>query len=124
MKNLKILIAEDDEGMLFLLSETVEEISNNLLIAKNGVEAVEICSKNPDLDLILMDIRMHKMDGYEATTEIRKFNKDVVIIAQTAFAFPTDKEKALEIGCNDYVSKPIDDDLLFTLIQKHFPLNK
>ena len=124
MKNLKILIAEDDEGMLFLLSETVEEISNNLLIAKNGVEAVEICSKNPDLDLILMDIRMPKMDGYEATTEIRKFNKDVVIIAQTAFAFPTDKEKALEIGCNDYVSKPIDDDLLFTLIQKHFPLNK
>lgn len=123
MKNLKILIAEDDEGMLFLLSETVEEITNNLLIAKNGVEAVEICSKNPDLDLILMDIRMPQMDGYEATTEIRKFNKNVVIIAQTAFAFPTDKDKALEIGCNDYVSKPIDDDLLFTLIQKHFPLN-
>ena len=124
MKNLKILIAEDDEGMLFLLSETVEEISKNLLIAKNGVEAVEICSKNPDLDLILMDIRMPQMDGYEATTEIRKFNKNVVIIAQTAFAFPTDKDKALEMGCNDYVSKPIDDDLLFTLIQKHFPLNQ
>ena len=124
MKNLKILIAEDDEGMLFLLSETVEEITNNLLIAKNGVEAVEICSKNPDLDLILMDIRMPQMDGYEATTEIRKFNKNVVIIAQTAFAFPTDKDKALEMGCNDYVSKPIDDDLLFTLIQKHFPPNQ
>lgn len=64
------------------------------------------------------------MDGYEATRQIRKFNKKVVIIAQTAYAQKGDKEKALEAGCNDYISKPIKKDELISLIQKHFAIQK
>ncbi len=66
-----------------------------------------------------MDIRMPMMDGIEATRQIRQFNKDVIIIAQTAYAFAGDSEKALEAGCNDYISKPINKTLLFELIRKH-----
>ena len=62
---------------------------------------------------------MPKMDGNEATRQIRQFNKDVVIIAQTAFAFSGDKAKAIEAGCNDYISKPINSTSLFELIKKH-----
>ena len=63
---------------------------------------------NPDIDLILMDIKMPDMNGYDATRKIREFNSEVIIIAQTAYAFSDDKEKALNAGCNDYISKPID----------------
>lgn len=119
INKLKILIVEDDAGMEFLLSETVEEFCSKLLIARDGLEALEISKNNPDLDLILMDVRIPKMDGYETTEEIRRFNKDVVIIAQTACAFSSDREKALEVGCNDYVSKPIDTNQFESLIEKH-----
>ncbi|MBI9037633.1 MAG: response regulator, partial [Bacteroidales bacterium] len=84
---------------------------------KTGEEAVEICRNNPDIDLILMDIKMAKMDGYEATRQIRKFNKDVVIIAQTAHALSGHREKALEAGCNDYISKPIKKEVLLSKIK-------
>lgn len=119
LNKLKILIVEDDEGLEFLLTETVREYCDEPLIARDGMEAVEICSKNPDLDLILMDIRLPKMDGYEATTEIRKFNQQVPIIAQSACVFFSEQEKAIEVGCNDFVSKPIDYPLLKSLIEKH-----
>jgi CheY-like chemotaxis protein len=66
-----------------------------------------------------MDIRMPNMDGNEATRQIRQFNKDVVIIAQTAYGFSGDREKAIEAGCNDYIAKPIDKTLLYDLIKKH-----
>ena len=120
---LKVLIVEDDPGMEFLLSETVQEFCSELLIARDGMEALEISKNNPDIDLILMDVRIPKMDGYETTEEIRQFNKDVVIIAQTACAFSSDRDKAMEVGCNDYVSKPIDTELFEALMKKHFVLN-
>lgn len=120
---LKVLIVEDDSGMEFLLSETVQEFCSELLIARDGIEALEISKNNPDIDLILMDVRIPKMDGYETTEEIRQFNKDVVIIAQTACAFSSDRDKAMEVGCNDYVSKPIDTELFEALMKKHFVLN-
>ena len=123
INKLKILIVEDDAGMEFLLSETVEEYCSELLIARDGMEALEISKDNPDIDLILMDIRIPKLDGYETTEEIRQFNKDVVIIAQTACAFSSDRDKALEVGCNDYVSKPIDSNLFESLIEKHFVMS-
>ncbi|MFA7049411.1 MAG: response regulator, partial [Bacteroidales bacterium] len=71
-------------------------------------------------DLILMDIGMPVMDGYEATRRIREFNKNVVIIAQTAFAISSDSLKVKEAGCNDYLPKPINKEHLFELIQKYF----
>ena len=104
---LKILIVEDEEFADLHLSIILKNIAKEILHAKTGTEAVEICQNNPDLDLILMDVKMPIMDGYEATKEIRKFNKDVLIIAQTAYALLGDREKALKAGCDDYISKPI-----------------
>jgi hypothetical protein len=119
IKNLKILIVEDDEISYSLLIRTVRKISTEVLHAITGFEAVEACRNNPDLDLVLMDIRMPVMDGNEATRQIRQFNKDVIIIAQTAYAFSGDREKAIEAGCNDYITKPVNRTLLYELIKKH-----
>ncbi|MFB9272892.1 GAF domain-containing protein [Lutibacter litoralis] len=123
VKNLKILIAEDDEVSSELLSTIVGEFSNKILIAKNGNEAVEICRNNPDIDVILMDIQMPEINGYEATRQIRQFNKKVIIIAQTAFGLAGDREKSLDAGCNDYITKPIKNYKLLTSLQKNFTLS-
>jgi CheY-like chemotaxis protein len=89
-----------------------------ILIAENGKKAVEITKNHPDLDLILMDMKMPVMDGYEATRKIREFNKDVVIVAQTAYALAGDDIKALEAGCNGYIAKPLNQNKLVDLINK------
>jgi CheY-like chemotaxis protein/anti-sigma regulatory factor (Ser/Thr protein kinase) len=120
LKKLKILVVEDDEISYSLMSLTLKKISYEILHAKTGVEAIESCRSNPDIDLVLMDIRMPVMDGHEATRQIRQFNKDVIIIAQTAYVLSTDSEKAEGSGCNDYISKPINKTLLYELINKHF----
>jgi hypothetical protein len=120
VKNLKTLIVEDDEASEMLLSINVSDFSNKIIKAINGIEAVKICRNNPDLDLILMDIQMPDLNGYEATRQIRQFNKDVVIIAQTAYGLTGDREKSLDAGCNDYITKPINKHELDSLIQKHF----
>jgi hypothetical protein len=91
-----------------------------ILHAANGDEAVETCRKIPGIDLVLMDIKMPRMNGYEATRMIRSFNKDIVIVAQTAYALSGDREKALEAGCNDYISKPIRKADLLEKIRKYF----
>lgn len=119
-RKLKILIAEDDVSSEMLIRIIVRIYSDEIFEAATGVEAIEICRNNPDIDLILMDIRMPVMDGLEATMHIRQFNKEVIIIAQTAYGLDGDKEKALEAGCNDHITKPIDIPLLKRLIQKHF----
>jgi len=117
--NLKIMIAEDDMASEMLISREVNKYSRELLIVNSGIKAVEVCRNNPDIDLILMDIKMPGIDGYEATREIRKFNSDVIIIAQTAFALAGDMEKSLEAGCNGYISKPINNKALQKLILEH-----
>ena len=94
--------------------------AKELLIANTGKEAVKICKENPDIDLILMDIKMPEMNGYEATKQIRAFNKNVYIISQTAFAQVGDREKSLKAGCNNYISKPIVKEKLLELISNHF----
>ena len=117
---LSILIVDDDETSGMLLSINAIPFSREVMKARNGAEAVEICRKNPQLDLILMDILMPEMGGYEATRHIRQFNKQVVIIAQTAYALAGDRAKSLEAGCNDYLSKPIQKKALLDLIHKYF----
>jgi CheY-like chemotaxis protein len=119
VKKLKILVVEDDEISHSLLTRMLQNNSKEVLHAITGVEAVEACRTNSDLDLVLMDMRMPIMDGYEATCQIRKFNMDVIIIAQTAYGFSSDCEKALEAGCNDYITKPFNKTLLYELIKKH-----
>ncbi len=120
IKKLKILIAEDDEISEMFITQAVNIFCCEVLKVRTGVEVVEVCRNNSDIDLILMDIKMPEMDGYEATMQIRQFNKEVVIIAQSAYAFLDEKEKAMEAGCNDYISKPILIDELHCLISKYF----
>ena len=116
---LKILIAEDDEISGKLIEIAVEIFGTEVLKARTGIKAVEICRNNPDINFVLMDIKMPEMDGYEATRQIRKFNTDVVIIAQTSHALTGDKEKALAAGCNDYISKPFSQASLTSLMNNH-----
>ena len=123
-KNLKILIVEDDEISDLLLSIRLKDLSRDIIHAKNGLEAIAVCRNNLDIDLILMDMKMSVMDGYEATKKIRKFNKDVIIIAQTAHAFDSFREKALEYGCNECLSKPLVIKDLLSLMQYYFSMNK
>ena len=120
IKKLKILIADDEEPAELYLTLVLSKINKEFLIARTGVEAVEICHNNPDIDLILMDIRMPVMNGDEATRKIRQFNKDVIIIAQTAYGLLGDREKVIEDGCNDYISKPVKKDKLIKMIGKYF----
>jgi len=120
VSNLKILIGEDDEGSAILISMVVKNISRELINVCTGTEVVEVCRKTPDIDLVLLDIKMPEMNGYEASRQIRQFNKDVIIIAQTAYALAGDREKAIEAGCNDYVSKPIRKEKLMEVVQKYF----
>ncbi|MFO7672110.1 MAG: hybrid sensor histidine kinase/response regulator [Lutibacter sp.] len=120
LKNLKILIVEDDETSQILISIIVKSFSREILIAKDGNKAVEICSNHPDIDLILMDIQMPEITGYEATQQIREFNKEVIIIAQSAYGRPNEREKSIDAGCNDYIAKPIKREELIALILKYF----
>ena len=120
IKKLKILIAEDNQISAILLDKVIGNFSKEILNVNNGIEAVEVCFSNPDIDLILMDIQMPLMDGYEATRLIRKFNTEVVIIAQSAFALTGDQEMAIASGCNNYISKPIQKKHLHDLILEYF----
>jgi CheY-like chemotaxis protein len=119
-KTLKILVADDDEMSRELIVTVFKKPANEILQVQTGIEAVEACRNNPDLDMVLMDIKMPDLDGYEATRQIRQFNKNVIIIAQTAYAMTGDRERAIEAGCNDYISKPITIDVLNGLKQKYF----
>lgn len=119
LNNKSILIVEDDPTSFLLLNEMVKDSSLKVYHAQAGSDAVTYCkSYNPDL--ILMDIKLPDMDGYQATQKIREFNNDVKIIAQTAFALAGDKEKAIKAGCNAHISKPIRQDFLFAKIHELF----
>lgn len=119
IKNLKTLIVEDDMISDKLISIMIKDVSKEILHAKSGPEAIELCRNNPDIDLILMDVKMPTMSGYETTRQIRRFNKDVIIIAQTAYGLSGDRQKALDAGCNEYLSKPILKKEMMLLIQQY-----
>ena len=116
-----ILIAEDEEvNFLFLEIVLTEQINLNctILHAKDGLEAVEICKNNPNIDFVFMDIRMPKMNGYEATKQIKKRCPNLPIVALTAYSTPEDKEKAIDAGCGDFISKPIKKEVLSKILDK------
>jgi PAS domain S-box-containing protein len=119
LKDLSILVVEDDSISMNFIEIVSKEFSQKLFRAGNGLEAVEIFRKNQSISLILMDMKMPFMDGYEATRQIRQINKDVVIIAQTAFSMFGDKEKAIKAGCNDYITKPMKKEMLLKIIEKY-----
>jgi PAS domain S-box-containing protein len=120
MRDLKILVAEDDAISQRLITTVTRSIVKEVILVGTGTKAVEACAKNPDIDLVLMDIKMPEMDGYEATRQIRKFNKAVHIIAQTAYGIEGDRAKAIEAGCDDYIVKPINPVVLREMIKAIF----
>jgi CheY-like chemotaxis protein len=107
LKGRKILVVEDDMSSRLYLNKILEKTGVILYNAGDGQEALDIIRKNPDIDVILMDIQLPVMDGYKSAEMIREFRKDIIIIAQTAYGLMGDKEKILESGFNDYVIKPI-----------------
>lgn len=117
LKGKTILIAEDEIVNFKVLSELLKSTMANIVHAKNGKEAVEICQNNMP-DIILMDIKMPEMDGYEATRIIRKLNKSVPIIAQTAYINTEDEEKAKNAGCNSFLAKPFQFQSLIEVIEQ------
>ena len=119
VKKPKLLVAEDDDDNYAYLSALLNKSTHELIRATTGTETVALCRNQPDIDLILMDIKMPIMDGYEATRKIREFNKKVVIIAQTAYALSGDREKALQAGCDDHIAKPVSGEKLFDAIRKY-----
>jgi CheY-like chemotaxis protein/signal transduction histidine kinase len=119
----RILIAEDDVRNIFALSSVLEPLGGSVVIARNGREALQRLSSKPRPDIVLMDIMMPEMDGFEAMQEIRKNPelRDLPIIALTAKAMPDDQQRCLASGANDYVTKPIDVDKLVSLIRIWMP---
>lgn len=116
----KILVAEDDVVNRKLFSYLLKDVADELIIASNGAEAVAKFSEMQDIELIFMDLKMPKMDGYEATRLIREKNKEVIIIALSAFALETERRKAAQSGFNHYVSKPVGKADLIKAIKKYF----
>jgi len=104
-----ILIVEDELLNFELLKQLLTDTSStlNILYAENGQKAIELCKNNPEIDLVLMDLKMPVLNGYEATKKIKEFRKTLPIIAQTAYAEPEEKEKAMQAGCDEFTSKPI-----------------
>jgi signal transduction histidine kinase/CheY-like chemotaxis protein len=116
----KILLVDDDMRNVYALSKALKSLGLNILMAANGKFAIETLEKNPDIKLVLMDIMMPVMDGYEAITRIRQISaiKDIPIIAVTAKAMAGDKEKCLQIGASDFMTKPIDLDKLSVALNR------
>ncbi len=121
-ENLTILVAEDEVINYLYIEALFEELSHSkfkLIHAKNGQEAVDICIKNKDIDLVLMDIKMPIMNGHEATRKIKSMIPDLPVIAQTAYSSESDRELALAQGCTDFISKPLDKSVFFKMINKY-----
>ena len=118
-KNKKILIVEDDSASFQYLEAVMEETQVHIIHTTDGEKAVEICKVNQDIDLVLMDIQLPKMDGYEATRQIKKVRKNLPVITQTAYAMKEDRKMSIEAGCNDYISKPINLKTLMTTLDKY-----
>ncbi|HBZ25422.1 MAG TPA: response regulator [Rikenellaceae bacterium] len=112
----KLLLAEDDFANAEYVKLVMRHQNINVIHAKNGSEALDMFKNTPLVDIILMDIKMPIMDGYEATREIRKLNLKIPVIALTAFALDGDREKALNAGCTDYLTKPVSKDILLSVI--------
>ncbi|MBN1119080.1 MAG: PAS domain S-box protein [Bacteroidales bacterium] len=119
LNNISILIVEDDRHSINYLRILLEQFGTNIIHARSGYEALKILKDGTKFDLIIMDIQLTDINGLELTQAIREFNKEIPIIAETAFAQNADRETCLTAGCNDYITKPIDDEELLALIGKH-----
>jgi CheY-like chemotaxis protein len=119
----RILVVEDDVRNVFALSSILEPKGAKVVIARNGREALETLDKDAGIDLVLMDIMMPEMDGIEAMQTIRRDGRweKLPIIALTAKAMKDDQERCLQAGANDYIPKPLDVDMLLSLLRVWMP---
>lgn len=122
-RNKVVLIADDVDLNFQFLEEILSPTRVKLIWAKNGKEAVELCLKNDNIDLVLMDIKMPEMDGFEAAREIKKHNRDLKIFGQTAYANDNKHINYLNEGFDNYFSKPIKDETLLFKINQVFSIN-
>jgi two-component system cell cycle response regulator DivK len=119
-----ILIAEDIELNFLYLRELLKSTGVMIIRAQNGKEAVQYCMEDPKVDLVLMDLLMPIMNGYEATRQIKTFRQDLPIIAQTAYVMSEDRAHAIAAGCDDFIAKPIGKEDLFGKIDRLLNQNK
>lgn len=115
----KVLVIDDDLRNIFALTSVLEQKDLQVFHAENGLAGIQVLKTNPEIDIVLMDIMMPRMDGYETTRAIRKIKdfQTLPIIALTAKAMKGDREKCLQAGASDYVTKPVDLDHLFSVMR-------
>jgi CheY-like chemotaxis protein len=114
-----ILVAEDDESNYQYMEAVIKMCGCDILYAMDGVQAVKLCRENPGITFVLMDIRMPKLNGLEATKQIREFRPSLPIIALTAYALTGDKDRMLAGGCDAYMPKPVLPEMLRKLIRRY-----
>lgn len=116
-KDKTILIVEDTASCYSLLEIILKRMSIKTIWAKNGKEAIQICEENDQIDLALMDVRMPKMNGYDASRIIKHLRPKLPIVMQTAYGVSNERERALAAGCDDYISKPINREKLIGILR-------
>jgi PAS domain S-box-containing protein len=117
-----ILVAEDDSSNYLFIESFLKQVNARVIWARDGLQAVELFRNHKSIKMVLMDIRMPNMNGIEAAREIRRINTETPLIALTAYAFTNDREKSLEAGCNEYLSKPVKLDTLIETLNKYIPV--
>ncbi|MBC8342862.1 MAG: response regulator [Bacteroidetes bacterium] len=114
-----ILVVEDMETNHMLIDSILRRTNAQVLWAMDGETAIELCKEHESIDIVLMDIRLPGIDGYETTREIRKFRPDIPIVAQTAYVYHNNKHLVLDAGCDDLITKPIKKDVLLRKVNKY-----
>jgi two-component system, cell cycle response regulator DivK len=119
---INILVAEDEQINFMLIELLLEPYNCRIIPASNGKEAVDLCSNNNGIDLVIMDMKMPVLDGFDATRMIKKLRPELPVIAVSAYAFYDDEEKALDAGCDDFLSKPFEKGELLRTLSRHICL--
>jgi len=120
LKDKLVLIVEDDPINNELLVFLLKKVNMKSISAYNGIDALDLFNTHSDIDLVLMDIKMPGMNGYEITEKIKKIRPNIPIIAQTAYALAGDRELSLKAGCDEYIKKPIKKEDLYELMEGFF----
>lgn len=114
-----ILIAEDEAVSRFLFEKALKKTRANLFFVEDGVEAIQMVEENDEIDVVLMDIRLPRLNGLDATLKIKELLPELPVIIQTAYAMQSTKDEAFRVGCDDFITKPIQIETLLSTLHKH-----